>query len=240
MKERIVLVAMTVRALGLTTLCMLGLACSVDVPLARCAECESTCGDSRVGAGEFCDDGNRVAGDGCSSDCRLEPRDNAEVGCASPTSICGNDVREPTEQCDDANAESGDGCSAQCTLEAGPRDDAYYVSLEGDDSNGGRSEDDAFRTIGRGVSELGPGDTLYVKAGNYGDDRIGIDVVASAESPVLVEGYRVVPGDAPRLVNHGVSSALDPSVMPLIDGGDRSMGTGIGVGGATSPCGTFK
>ena len=29
-----------------------------------------TCGDGRFDAGEVCDDGNTVSGDGCSSDCR--------------------------------------------------------------------------------------------------------------------------------------------------------------------------
>ena len=32
----------------------------------------SSCGNGRVDEGERCDDGNRVGGDGCSSDCRLE------------------------------------------------------------------------------------------------------------------------------------------------------------------------
>ena len=37
-----------------------------------------TCNDTRVDAGEFCDDGNNVDGDGCEADCTLTP------------SVCGN------------------------------------------------------------------------------------------------------------------------------------------------------
>jgi cysteine-rich repeat protein len=34
--------------------------------------CASACGDGMLAATEECDDGNRVSGDGCSSDCRHE------------------------------------------------------------------------------------------------------------------------------------------------------------------------
>jgi cysteine-rich repeat protein len=61
---------------------------------------ETTCGDGTLDAGEECDDGNAIFGDGCSPSCRLE--------------VCGNGVIEPGEQCDDGNATSGDGCSATC------------------------------------------------------------------------------------------------------------------------------
>jgi len=36
------------------------------------SSCASACGDGMVAANEECDDGNRVSGDGCSSDCRHE------------------------------------------------------------------------------------------------------------------------------------------------------------------------
>jgi cysteine-rich repeat protein len=63
------------------------------------------CGDGLVNpaAGEQCDDGNAVSGDGCSAQCQLE--------------VCGNGVLDPGEQCDDGNQIGGDGCSAQCQLE---------------------------------------------------------------------------------------------------------------------------
>lgn len=50
-------------------------------------------------AGETCDDGNGVDGDGCES-CQLV--------------VCGNGVVEGSEACDDSNTADGDGCSADC------------------------------------------------------------------------------------------------------------------------------
>jgi len=46
----------------------------------------------------------------------------------------------------------------------------YWVSKTGSDANGGTSAADAFLTIQRGVSVLGAGDTLNVRAGIYTDD----------------------------------------------------------------------
>lgn len=62
------------------------------------------CGDGYLDPGEECDDGNFLPNDGCSPDCRREPR-------------CGDGVIDPDEECDDGNTRSGDGCSSQCQLE---------------------------------------------------------------------------------------------------------------------------
>ena len=73
------------------------------VATASCLTPAGDCGNGVVEAGEQCDDGNLVAGDGCSASCRLE--------------VCGNGIRDAGEQCDDGNTVSGDGCSAGCRLE---------------------------------------------------------------------------------------------------------------------------
>ena len=64
------------------------------------------CGDGIVYGTEQCDDGNTVAGDGCSTTCRFE--------------FCGDGVIQSArgESCDDGNTTSGDGCSATCVSEA--------------------------------------------------------------------------------------------------------------------------
>ncbi|WP_373047753.1 DUF4215 domain-containing protein [Vulgatibacter sp.] len=76
---------------------------------------DNVCGDSFLGEGETCDDGDAIAGDGCSDSCQLE----TGYVCRTPgqpctVSVCGDSVKEGTEVCDDGNAIAGDGCSADC------------------------------------------------------------------------------------------------------------------------------
>jgi cysteine-rich repeat protein len=60
----------------------------------------AVCGDGVLDAGEQCDDGNGIDGDGCDSNC-------------TPTG-CGNGVVSPGEDCDDGNTVSGDACPSTC------------------------------------------------------------------------------------------------------------------------------
>nr|MDA3863586.1 MopE-related protein [Deltaproteobacteria bacterium] len=71
--------------------------------------CCTTCGNGTVEAGEQCDDGNQINGDGCDYLCASE---------AGQT--CGNGVVEGSEECDDGNRIAGDGCSAACFDEPEP------------------------------------------------------------------------------------------------------------------------
>lgn len=70
--------------------------------------------------GEECDDGNNVSGDGCTSDCRLEPGYFCPNG-EDCISLCGNSERDASfnEGCDDGNLRNGDGCSSICQVETG-------------------------------------------------------------------------------------------------------------------------
>ncbi|MEJ2245141.1 MAG: DUF4215 domain-containing protein, partial [Acidobacteriota bacterium] len=67
------------------------------------------CGDGHLNglAGEECDDGNITSGDGCDSQCQVEP----------PAPYCGDGNIDPGEECDDGNNVSGDGCDANCMSE---------------------------------------------------------------------------------------------------------------------------
>ncbi|MFC1641276.1 DUF4215 domain-containing protein [Myxococcota bacterium] len=79
------------------------------------------CGDVLVNqAAEECDDGNRMAGDGCSSACKREPfyLCPPEGGVCLPEMVCGDLAITSMEQCDDGNNVPGDGCSAKCQVEA--------------------------------------------------------------------------------------------------------------------------
>ncbi|MFA5625329.1 MAG: hypothetical protein WC966_09810, partial [Bradymonadales bacterium] len=59
------------------------------------------CGNGELDAGEVCDDGNRVSGDGCSADCLSDES-------------CGNGIVDEGEFCDDGNNDDNDGCRADC------------------------------------------------------------------------------------------------------------------------------
>ena len=80
-----------------------GTPCMVGPTIGACANgvC-GACGDGVQQAGELCDDGNFVSGDGCDTNCT--------------PSACGNGITAGAEQCDDANAVNGDGCDNNCTL----------------------------------------------------------------------------------------------------------------------------
>jgi len=64
---------------------------------------EEPCGNGRIDRFEECDDGNRMAGDGCSAYCQRE--------------YCGNGRLDPGEQCDDGERKADDGCSKRCFIE---------------------------------------------------------------------------------------------------------------------------
>ena len=101
-----------------------------DCPTAG-ALCVSTivCGDSKVIGDEACDDGNKVAGDGCSADCKqVEPKHSCPraLGVGGPCipvieDKCGDGSLSFAngEFCDDGNVTAGDGCGATCRVEAG-------------------------------------------------------------------------------------------------------------------------
>lgn len=79
------------------------------------------CGNGRHEEYESCDDGNRVALDGCDDTCQIEPYYVCPTG-GQPCvrlSVCGDNVVSATETCDDGNRRSFDGCSPSCQIEAG-------------------------------------------------------------------------------------------------------------------------
>jgi fibro-slime domain-containing protein len=81
------------------------------------------CGDGIIEAGEACDDGNSVPGDGCSGICQIEPGytcPTAGLPCIYTVPVkCGDGIIEGNEACDDGNVADGDGCSSMCQVEPG-------------------------------------------------------------------------------------------------------------------------
>jgi cysteine-rich repeat protein len=149
----------------------------------------SICGDGITDQGETCDDGNRLAGDGCSDLCRLE---NPE--------LCGNGRPDPGEGCDDGNLASQDGCSALCQTEA----------LCGDGkTSAGEQCDDGNRESGDGcshacVKESADGQPLEAAA----SPEAGASATPGAETSPTPEGS-VTPDASPS-----PSPSAEPSASP--------------------------
>ncbi len=106
----------------------------------------------------------------------------------------------------------------------------YFVSLSGNDSNDGLSQATAWRTISYAASASSPvaaGDTVYIKAGDYGLEDIFIDKNYSPnDAAISFIGYQNVPGDINDF-NFTYGDNVDASVMPLINPNDRTTGEGI-------------
>jgi hypothetical protein len=72
--------------------------------------------------------------------------------------------------------------------------ETYYVSLKGDDTNKGMTEEAAFRTIKKGASVLKAGDTLIIKSGDYGSEQVRLRAGGKKGSPITIKAEQ--PGKA--------------------------------------------
>lgn len=90
-----------------------------------------------------------------------------------------------------------------------------YVSLSGDDSNDGLTEATAWRTLAYADSRLSAGMTLWIKAGDYGDDRMVLSNSGTANNPIKIIGYQNNIGEAPSKQKNK-TTLFDGGVMPYI------------------------
>ncbi len=108
----------------------------------------------------------------------------------------------------------------------------YYVSLTGNDSNDGLTETTSWRTIAYASSSsspVSPGDTVYIKAGDYGQEDVFIDKnYTPSDARISFIGYQNVPGDITSF-NFNFGDNVDASLMPLINPNDRTIGEGINI-----------
>ena len=106
----------------------------------------------------------------------------------------------------------------------------YYVSSTGNNSNNGLSQSNAWRTFSYAASSSSPvsaGDTVYIKAGDYGNDDVFIDKnYAVNDARISFIGYQNVPGDISSF-DFTYGDDVDSTLMPLISPGDRTVGEGI-------------
>ncbi|CAI2384176.1 unnamed protein product [Moneuplotes crassus] len=135
--------------------CTGGTASTVDT-------CSLTCQSTSSPADQTvdCYDNNTVAGDGCSSVCKVESGYTCFWNTGTSESDCTDDCGDgkiittmPTTYCDDGNTSSNDGCSSTCAIESG------WICSGGTTSTADTCSDDC-----------GDGKVMDVQAG-YCDDN---------------------------------------------------------------------
>ncbi len=100
----------------------------------------------------------------------------------------------------------------------------YYVSLSGYDSNSGTASN-PFRTIGKGVQQSKAGDTVIVKPGNFGNERVSISKSGTAGSRITIKAET-----SGTVILKGGGFSLDNASYVTIIGFDiRDSGIGIEV-----------
>ncbi len=133
------------------------------------ASSSPSCGDSFLDAGEACDDGNGVPGDGCDGLCQIEGT------VVDP--FCGDGRIDVGEECDDGNMDSGDGCSAVCLVEAPVCGDGIV--------DAGEACDDFNTTPGDGCDQFCQ---VEVPAAFCGDGNVDVDLGETCDDGDTIPG----------------------------------------------------
>jgi cysteine-rich repeat protein len=130
------------------------------------------CGDGIVQAGEQCDDGDTVNGNGCTNACTLP--------------VCGDGIVQAGEQCDDGNQSQNDACRNSCVFNV-CRDGFHNPGSEQCDD--GNSIDDDGCTNACTLPACGDG---IVQAGEQCDDGNGVDTdgcTTACRLPACGDGF---------------------------------------------------
>jgi len=104
------------------------------------------CGDGvvQLAAGEQCDDGGTVPGDGCDANCIIE-------------TVCGDGIIGGAEQCDDGGTISGDGCDASCNFEG-----MVCSEVEANDDLASANDMTGCNLIGGAIGVVGDADWFQI------------------------------------------------------------------------------
>ena len=100
----------------------------------------------------------------------------------------------------------------------------YFVSTTGNNANNGLSINKSWKTLTYAAGSTSPviaGDTVFVKAGNYGAEFVVFSKNGTASNPIVYQGYQAIPNDFP-IINYTIGSLFNASTMPLFDGADRA------------------
>ena len=86
------------------------------------------------------------------------------------------------------------------------------------------SESNAWRTISYAASNsslVSPGDNVHIKAGEYTNEYVVFETDGTASNPIKFMSYQNTPGVNPNL-NYSYGDSFDASIMPLLNGNDRT------------------
>lgn len=94
--------------------------------------------------------------------------------------------------------------SAQLTFttNAAAEPQVYYVAPDGDDAHSGLTRTQAFRTVNRAATRVGPGDTVMIAGGEYAE-TVRIRAAGTKERPI---SFRSLPGE--KVVFNGENLGL--------------------------------
>jgi cysteine-rich repeat protein len=174
------------------------------------------CGNRTVEPGEDCEDGNRVDGDGCDTNCTF--------------TRCGNGIASAGEICDDGNEVEGDGCDGNCT--ATGCGNGRVTSTEQCDDGNRFHFDGCSSTCVREpaeVAEIEPNDdgTPSLGGGSGGNDfaTTSADVNGPLLGTTRIVGRMNAPGDEDVFAFENPSASVTVAVRFEI--WDPTLGIGV-------------
>jgi len=103
--------------------------------------------------------------------------------------------------------------------------ETYYVSLNGQDANDGKSPQQPWRTVTHAAAKAAAGDTVFIKAGLYRGEQVVLKNSGAEQAPIVFQGYKDQPGDTPD-PKYRPGDKLDPAVLPVLEG---EAGKGFGI-----------
>ncbi|MCA0931046.1 T9SS type A sorting domain-containing protein [Lutimonas saemankumensis] len=110
---------------------------------------------------------------------------------------------------------------------------SWYVDSTRKSSGDGKTQNTAFKSISEAIKAITQGGAIiHVKKGIYRNDELRLWNAlpkTSKSEPVVIQGYSEIPGDLNgiRYYKYEKGKSLDGSEAPLMEGGDRSKGTGL-------------